>query len=602
MKNKIIKILSVFFIFLISLIIFIISDKPKEYKVIEVIEADEFYIDVNKNNLKEDNELVKLAHVVSFKPIKDYSSLKNSYELGLKLDEYLKAGLVARAFAKEKLLNKNVKVKGLNSCIEGETCYVDLYYENKNYSQELLLNGLGHVNKHALSKNYYNFLNIKETKRISFLMNEFDYVLKNLKTNMVHNLYCEHSKNLSFAELILKNSLNFKTNVFCKKCFEINLNKIISEYKIPTSKRRYSKTISKKFGNIEIFLLNPLENRKPNLKSNNIFVNRLLSEIKNSKYTIDIALYGFGDQREIFEALIEAKKRGVKIRAVSDYSRNLIENYSLNSEFVSEFDAKLDKASSLMHNKFFIFDNKIVLTGSVNISATGSGVYNSNVAAFIDDAKIAKIFIDEFNQMYESNFSNSKIQISDKIINNIEVYFSPKDDIYNKVIMPNLLSAKRTIYISAFYLTDKNMIDDLISLAKRNVEILILLDATSANNFKDIVSKLRNNGIAVIVENWGGKNHEKTILIDDEILILGSCNFSKSGFYKNDENIIVFNNQNIAKFYKDYYLYLFNSIDKKYLVSIPRAEGIESKNSCQDGIDNNFDGKIDSEDDACKTR
>jgi hypothetical protein len=46
-------------------------------------------------------------------------------------------------------------------------------------------------------------------------------------------------------------------------------------------------------------------------------------------------------------------------------------------------------------------------------------------------------------------------------------------------------------------------------------------------------------------------------------------------------------------------LFLFNSIDKKFLFTIPRAEGKESINSCYDGIDNNFDGNIDSKDKGC---
>ena len=76
--------------------------------------------------------------------------------------------------------------------------------------------------------------------------------------------------------------------------------------------------------------------------------------------------------------------------------------------------------------------------------------------------------------------------------------------------------------------------------------------------------------------------------------------FSKSGFYKNDENVILFKNSDAAKFYSEYFLYLFNSIDKKYLHSIPRAEGLESVNSCYDGLDNDYDGKIDLDDEACK--
>ena len=308
-----------------------------------------------------------------------------------------------------------------------------------------------------------------------------------------------------------------------------------------------------------------------------------------------------GDQKEIYSALLNAKKRGVKIRAVSDFSRNLIETYSFSDEFNKDFNAVLDKTSSLMHNKFFIFDNKVVMSGSLNISATGSGGYNSNSAVFIYDENIAKVYSEEFNQMYNSKFSKEKNSSNFKQDNSIiKAYFSPKDNVYNNVLKQKILNAKKSIYVSAFYLTDKDMINDLISVSNKGIEVLIILDATSANNFKELVHKMRSSNIKLIVENWGGKNHEKTIAIDDDTLIIGSCNFSKSGFYKNDENILVFKNSSMTKFYKDYYLYLFNSIDKKYLISIPRAEGVESINSCNDGIDNNFDGKIDNKDEACK--
>jgi len=179
------------------------------------------------------------------------------------------------------------------------------------------------------------------------------------------------------------------------------------------------------------------------------------------------------------------------------------------------------------------------------------------------------------------------------------VYFSPKDDVYQNGIEPYIKNAKEKIYVSAFYLTDKDMISELINAKKRGVEVLIILDSTSANSFKHKVEQLRESLIPVAIEDWGGKNHEKTIVVDGKILIVGSCNFSKSGFYKNDENIVVIKNKDVAQKYEDYFLYLINSIDKKYFVSFPRPEGFESKNSCNDGIDNNFDGKIDKDDIGC---
>ena len=62
-----------------------------------------------------------------------------------------------------------------------------------------------------------------------------------------------------------------------------------------------------------------------------------------------------------------------------------------------------------MHNKFYIFDNKIVITGSANLSHTDMSGYNSNAIIVIKSAEVAKIYTEEFNQMYEGKFHSNKI-------------------------------------------------------------------------------------------------------------------------------------------------------------------------------------------------
>ena len=78
-------------------------------------------------------------------------------------------------------------------------------------------------------------------------------------------------------------------------------------------------------------------------------------------------------------------------------------------------------------------------------------------------------------------------------------------------------------------------------------------------------------------------------------------NFSKSGQNKNDENVIIIKNNNLTQNYRQYFEYLWNRIDNKWLTRIPRAESIDSIGSCTDGIDNNFDKLTDSADAGCKS-
>ena len=52
--------------------------------------------------------------------------------------------------------------------------------------------------------------------------------------------------------------------------------------------------------------------------------------------------------------------------------------------------------------------------------------------------------------------------------------------------------------------------------------------------------------------------------------------------------------------YKSYFNYLWDIIPNKYLKYTPSAESKDSIGSCFDGVDNNFNGKIDIEDEKCQ--
>ena len=65
----------------------------------------------------------------------------------------------------------------------------------------------------------------------------------------------------------------------------------------------------------------------------------------------------------------------------------------------------------------------------------------------------------------------------------------------------------------------------------------------------------------VKIENWPGKMHMKSMIIDDEKLIIGSMNFTKQGENINDENCLIIKSApELAKKYKEHFLTLWNSI------------------------------------------
>ena len=76
-----------------------------------------------------------------------------------------------------------------------------------------------------------------------------------------------------------------------------------------------------------------------------------------------------------------------------------------------------------MHNKFYIFDNKIVITGSANLSHTDMSGFNSNNIIVINSADVAKIYKTEFEQMFNGNFHSTKIPTAKNKANGMQIYF-----------------------------------------------------------------------------------------------------------------------------------------------------------------------------------
>ena len=95
----------------------------------------------------------------------------------------------------------------------------------------------------------------------------------------------------------------------------------------------------------------------------------------------------------------------------------------------------------------------------------------------------------------------------------------------------------------------------------------------------------------------------KSIIIDDNTLVIGSMNFTNQGERRNDENcLIIKNNSDMTIKYREHFLQLWKAISDKWLYANPPAESSDSPGSCSDGVDNDFDGFVDSNDFGCTSR
>lgn len=133
----------------------------------------------------------------------------------------------------------------------------------------------------------------------------------------------------------------------------------------------------------------------------------IIEKIDNAKEFINIAMYTFTD-REIAQAIIRAKDRGVDIKIYLDYSQVNAE-YSKSRYFVNNAieGIRISSNNYIMHNKFAVIDNKIVITGSYNWTAS-AGERNDENLLVIDDKNVVNKYQNQFNNLWDNKYSSER--------------------------------------------------------------------------------------------------------------------------------------------------------------------------------------------------
>ena len=559
MLKKKLSITFIIIMFIVSFVLFVPHEKT--YKVEDVISPIDIVLE---------NGNFKINDFDCFDSFYSDKNKKLSKELGISEDEGFVLGNLGKYWAENLLKNRKVHIDK-----NGDLIYYKFGYKTKfMYSGFCIKDG----------KPFYKEAFDKKLQDIR----QGNYKIVDTDNNLIYDLGKENQKQIKNYLVIRKSHLPKK--IFGYKPAK-NADKILDN------------------GDIKIYFSDFTTKLKPDRTCSSDICKEILTNINKANETIDMAIYGYSRTPEIEEALKRAKMRGVKIRLVYDSDSNggnIYPDTSVISALVP--DNMTDKASfdskRIMHNKFYIFDDKILITGSANLSHTDMSGFNSNSMAVINSKEAAKIYKSEFEQMFSGKFHNEKSVIpKNKIVlgdSELEIYFSPKDKALTNAVISLIKNAQNYIYIPIFVLTDKRVASELISAKRRGVEVKIIGDALNASVKHSKHKELREGGIMFKTENYAGKMHSKSMIIDDTYTVIGSMNFSNSGENKNDENLIVIKNPKIAKFYKEFFLYQWGRIDNKWLTHTARAEGKDSIGSCEDGIDNNYDGLTDKDDIACK--
>jgi phosphatidylserine/phosphatidylglycerophosphate/cardiolipin synthase-like enzyme len=293
----------------------------------------------------------------------------------------------------------------------------------------------------------------------------------------------------------------------------------------------------------------------------------LAKAIDQARVSVDMAVYDL-DLSSISNALIDAHRRGVQVRVVTESDNMDSKDSKIGALKEASIPVIGDRHEGYSHNKFTVIDRMEVWGGSMNY--TSNDAYrNDNNLIRIRSSRLAEIYTAEFKQMFEDDLfgSDKKPVVADPVVTvngtEIEVYFSPEDGVA-RYIIEQIQGAKQSIYFLAFSFTADDIADAMLERAQAGVTVAGVFEKTQVASSKSSneYDGMRAAGLDVWLDANPKNMHNKVIIIDGQTVITGSYNYSANAEKNNDENILIIHNADIAGLYLQDYQRIYERAKK----------------------------------------
>ncbi len=300
---------------------------------------------------------------------------------------------------------------------------------------------------------------------------------------------------------------------------------------------------------IKIYFTDPIYPDRPENRPAGTMDEKLAAAIDKATTSVEIVSFEFNLQK-VADAILRAQKRGVRVRMVIDADYD--EEKPLRQLMKANIPVVFDDREAFMHDKFVVIDGRYLWTGSWNLMDNDTFRNNNNIVV-IDSKKLAANYQQEFNELFAGEFGPTSPSDTPNVVVTvdgvkIENYFSPEDGVKAHVL-EILKGAETSIDFMAFSFTDDDMGKALVQRVKAGVVVRGVMESRNASGTGSEYTRLNRGKVDI----WEDGNpyvlHHKVFIVDNEIVITGSYNFTASAEDQNDENIVIIHSREIAAQY-----------------------------------------------------
>ncbi len=215
------------------------------------------------------------------------------------------------------------------------------------------------------------------------------------------------------------------------------------------------------------------------------------------------------------------------------------------------------------HRKIFLFDNKTVLAGGINLSRDYLGPVPcrkrwQDILFSIQGPAVfhyGKIFTEDWNFTARKKLESYKQFPS--LLGDTRIQVVPSgpdiktDALYEALLSAIFLAKERIWIVTPYFVPDKSLIHALLIAHHRGVDIKLITPVTSNRLIADLarssyIRELIDYGMDVCLFS-AGMIHAKAILFDGEGVMMGSANIDQRSLFVNYEVVsFIYSKQSIA--------------------------------------------------------
>jgi phosphatidylserine/phosphatidylglycerophosphate/cardiolipin synthase-like enzyme len=266
--------------------------------------------------------------------------------------------------------------------------------------------------------------------------------------------------------------------------------------------------------------------------------------LRHARHSIDLELYEF-QRPDLATLLLDAHDRGVAVTAIKDPSERSSRPIwaELEQGGIRVVAYPLERLT-IDHLKLLIVDRAEAIVGGINWGT------HSPVNHDFDVLAVGPV-VDNLERVFRQDLALAgdaaalPPPVADR---QVQVLVTHPGEGIRAAALAAIRAAQHSIDLEMYVLSDRLVLEALASAARRGVRVRAVLDPTQPQNAA-AMTELQPAGALMRLYRQAGDEllHAKLGIFDRQIVLFGSCNWSRSGFTRNHELDLLVHDATLAR-------------------------------------------------------